>query len=161
MSSVERYKAVDYQTGTPPRAFGSETEFTDNSNFVELYLAYLDSYHLIPEPTNLMNVIEDSYVVSFNNYANPYDVTTINGGRLYLDSETLEFATPECSSPKELVLHERVGERITYETLARAALRLNEPNLNVFKRSAMPMFIAVTRFSYLRTASETTKTIRV
>ncbi|MDQ5982151.1 MAG: proteasome accessory factor [Patescibacteria group bacterium] len=135
MSSVERYKAVDYQTGTPPRAFGSETEFTDNSNFVELYLAYLDSYHLIPEPTNLMNVIEDSYVVSFNNYANPYDVTTINGGRLYLDSETLEFATPECSSPKELVLHERVGERITYETLARAALRLNEPNLNVFKRS--------------------------
>ena len=133
--SNERYRAVDYQTGTPPRAFGSETEYTDNSNFIESYLVSLDSYYLGSAPANLFDVMDTSYFVSYNSHYNPYDVTTTNGGRLYLDCETLEFATPECRTPKELVLHERAGEQIVYETLDRAANELRQPNLNVFKRS--------------------------
>jgi proteasome accessory factor A len=36
----------------------------------------------------------------------------LNGGRYYVDGAHPEYATPECSDPKELVLYEKAGERI-------------------------------------------------
>lgn len=37
------------------------------------------------------------------------DSFTRHGGRLYIDLEYLEHASPECSSPEEAVIHDRVG----------------------------------------------------
>src|SRR5438093_1545981 len=36
----------------------------------------------------------------------------MNGARLYVDGAHLEYSTPECSSPLELVAYERAGEEI-------------------------------------------------
>ncbi len=40
-----------------------------------------------------------------------------NGGRLYIDSGHLEYATPECRTLRELVAHEAAGERIVIQAL--------------------------------------------
>ncbi len=40
-----------------------------------------------------------------------------NGGRLYIDSGHLEYATPECRTLKELVAQEIAGERLVLEAL--------------------------------------------
>ncbi len=40
-----------------------------------------------------------------------------NGGRLYVDGAHPEYATPECTNPREIVAHERAGERIAAECL--------------------------------------------
>ncbi len=135
MSNAESYREIDFKTGMPPRAFGSETEYTDNSNFLESYLTVFENYGIYPATSDLMEVMDQSYIVSFNEAYSLYDMTTVNGGRLYLDAETLEFATPECRTPKELVLHERAGEQIAYRALQSAAEKLNQPSLNVYKRS--------------------------
>ena len=41
-----------------------------------------------------------------------------NGGRLYLNSGHLEFATPECRSLEDLVAAERAGDQILVQTVA-------------------------------------------
>ncbi len=40
-----------------------------------------------------------------------------NGGRLYVDGAHPEYSTPECTNPREVVAHERAGERIAAECL--------------------------------------------
>jgi proteasome accessory factor A len=40
-----------------------------------------------------------------------------NGGRLYVDGAHPEYATPECTNPRELVAFERAGERILAQCL--------------------------------------------
>ncbi len=40
-----------------------------------------------------------------------------NGGRLYVDGAHPEYSTPECSTPREVVAFERVGERILAQSL--------------------------------------------
>jgi hypothetical protein len=43
-----------------------------------------------------------------------------NGARLYLDvGSHPEYATPECDSPYEVVVHDKAGERILEELVAR------------------------------------------
>ncbi len=44
-----------------------------------------------------------------------------NGGRLYVDGAHPEYSTPECTNPRELVIYERVGERIAAQCLSQAA----------------------------------------
>ena len=41
-----------------------------------------------------------------------------NGARYYVDHAHPEYSTPECSSPRELVVHDRAGERILERSLA-------------------------------------------
>jgi proteasome accessory factor A len=36
----------------------------------------------------------------------------LNGGRLYVDGAHPEYSTPECTHPRQVVLYEKVGERI-------------------------------------------------
>lgn len=38
-----------------------------------------------------------------------------NGARLYVDGSHLEYSTPECLSPLQLIAYERAGERIAFE----------------------------------------------
>jgi proteasome accessory factor A len=51
-----------------------------------------------------------------------------NGARYYVDHAHLEYSTPECSTPLELVAHDRAGERVLLASMlaARRALPTGE-----------------------------------
>jgi proteasome accessory factor A len=54
-----------------------------------------------------------------------------NGARLYLDvGSHPEYATPECDDVKELVAHDKAGERILEGLLAAAEIRLHEEGIS-------------------------------
>ena len=64
-----------------------------------------------------------------------------NGGRLHLDvASRPEYATPECGSAPDLVVHDKAGERILEGLLADAGQRLREEgdagDISVFKTGA-------------------------
>src|SRR3989440_6779459 len=50
-----------------------------------------------------------------------------NGARLYNDHGHPEYATPECSNLRDLVAHDRAGERIVWECAKRRAESLGVP----------------------------------
>src|SRR5712664_1821591 len=53
-----------------------------------------------------------------------------NGARLYLDvGSHPEYATPECDSIEDLVVHDKAGERILEQLLASAEQRLREEGI--------------------------------
>jgi proteasome accessory factor A len=66
-----------------------------------------------------------------------------NGGRLHLDvAGRPEYATPECGSVLDLVVHDKAGERIVEGLLADFGQRLREEgiagDISVFKANAAP-----------------------
>ena len=66
-----------------------------------------------------------------------------NGGRLHLDVVSYpEYATPECGSVLDLVVHDKAGERIVEGLLVDAGQRLREAgiagDISVFKSNAGP-----------------------
>ena len=66
-------------------------------------------------------------VVSWGRSSN---VFLANGARLYLDvGSHPEYATPECDSVRELVVHDKAGERILEELLISAEQRLSEEGI--------------------------------
>ena len=66
-------------------------------------------------------------VVSWGRSSN---VFLANGARLYLDvGSHPEYATPECDSVHDLVVHDKAGERILEELLASAEQRLREEGI--------------------------------
>src|SRR5919109_1378184 len=67
-------------------------------------------------------------VVSWGRSSN---VFLANGARLYLDvGSHPEYATPECDSIRELVAHDKAGERILEHLLSAAELRLHEEGIS-------------------------------
>jgi proteasome accessory factor A len=53
-----------------------------------------------------------------------------NGARLYLDvGSHPEYATPECDSPRQVVIHDKAGERIVEELVVAAEARLAEEGI--------------------------------
>src|SRR4026207_1406206 len=53
-----------------------------------------------------------------------------NGARLYLDvGSHPEYATPECDDVREVVAHDKAGERLLEHLLAAAELRLHEEGI--------------------------------
>ena len=53
-----------------------------------------------------------------------------NGARLYLDvGSHPEYATPECDSPRQAIIHDKAGERIVEELVLAAETRLAEEGL--------------------------------
>ncbi len=53
-----------------------------------------------------------------------------NGARLYLDvGSHPEYATPECDSPRQVVLHDKAGERIVEDLVLAAEQRLAEEGI--------------------------------
>jgi proteasome accessory factor A len=53
-----------------------------------------------------------------------------NGARLYLDvGSHPEYATPECDSPREVIVHDKAGERILEELVKAAEQRLHEEGI--------------------------------
>ncbi len=66
-------------------------------------------------------------VVSWGRSSN---VFLANGARLYLDvGSHPEYATPECDSIYDLVVHDKAGERILEQLLGSAELRLREEGI--------------------------------
>ncbi len=66
-------------------------------------------------------------VVSWGRSSN---VFLANGARLYLDvGSHPEYATPECDSVHDLVVHDKAGERILEQLLASAEQRLREEGI--------------------------------
>ncbi|MBS3941770.1 MAG: Pup--protein ligase [Actinobacteria bacterium] len=54
-----------------------------------------------------------------------------NGARLYLDvGSHPEYATPECDSPRQAVIHDKAGERIVEDLVLGAEQRLHEEGIS-------------------------------
>jgi len=47
-----------------------------------------------------------------------------NGARFYVDHAHPEFSTPECSNPRDVVMYEKAGEQILYQSLVEANTHL-------------------------------------
>ncbi|USN96194.1 MAG: proteasome accessory factor PafA2 family protein [Candidatus Nomurabacteria bacterium] len=123
------YAFDDYRNDLPPRAMGSETEYTNDCNVEKL----LNRSHYGGLNRKLTHFIHPRYFISPGRHTAPSAVTS-NGGEVYLDVTVLEYATPECTSSEELVLHERSGEQIICDTIARIGLS-NRLQPKVYKRS--------------------------
>lgn len=96
------------------RIFGIETEYgvTCNSQGVRTLTPDEVARHLFRR------------VVAWGRSSN---VFLTNGSRLYLDvGSHPEYATAECDSLRDLVIHDRAGERILEELIADAQLRMAE-----------------------------------
>jgi len=65
-----------------------------------------------------------------------YDCWLKNGGRVYLDRQYTEYATPECETIKELTLAERAGERIITKIFS----NLEQESLYILKRTSSAEF---------------------
>ena len=80
------------QNGMPRRTMGTETEYTTRIS------------------ESLEDAVDDRYVAHVNRAD---EVWTKNGGRMYIDFGTVvEYATPECTSGDQVLLHERIGQMV-------------------------------------------------
>jgi Pup amidohydrolase len=60
-----------------------------------------------------------------------------NGARYYVDHAHPEYSTPECLSPRELVTHDKAGERVLERSLEVVALDLpSTPTLSIYKNNS-------------------------
>jgi hypothetical protein len=137
MEHSEAYTFEDYRDGMPPRAFGSETEFTNDKNSSRLFTQVKDNGVSL----------DKKYLYRLASYADPEHFVSTGrdlresaifstGGELYIDVGMYEYATPECTSPNEVVAHERAGETVLLDTLARIdEQHRHETKTNLYKRS--------------------------
>jgi|GEM_PF-3856765 len=120
MSTSGRYSFEDYRDAMPPRVFGGEIEYGTDTNIEDIFRydiskgQYGEDLARFADPQYLLADIGDS---------ERFYLTT--GGELYLDVGNLEYATPECLSPDELVQHERAGEQLVGEFVNRTAKELH------------------------------------
>ena len=60
-----------------------------------------------------------------------------NGARYYVDHAHPEYSTPECLSPRDLVVHDKAGERILERSLEVVAADMPQaPRLSVYKNNS-------------------------
>ena len=60
-----------------------------------------------------------------------------NGARYYVDHAHPEYSTPECLTPRELVVHDKAGERILERSLVEVAAQLPDaPGLVIYKNNS-------------------------
>ncbi|MGH2596597.1 MAG: depupylase/deamidase Dop [Actinomycetota bacterium] len=60
-----------------------------------------------------------------------------NGARYYVDHAHPEYSTPECITPRELVIHDKAGERVMERSLDEVVRELpNGPRLSVYKNNS-------------------------
>jgi Pup amidohydrolase len=63
------------------------------------------------------------------------DLVLPNGARFYNDHTHPEYSTPECRSLKDLLAHDRAGERIVQRAAARRNHALGGPHVQVYKNN--------------------------
>lgn len=125
MEGYGRNTVDDFRNGFPARAFGTEVEYT-HPNSVMWPISRRDS------STRLTDFINPERLVSFGRNAKTSAIIN-TGGEIYIDS-SFEFASPECVTPQELVLHERMGEQVVAEMVANIAEYKDLDKIKVFKR---------------------------
>ena len=60
-----------------------------------------------------------------------------NGARYYVDHAHPEYSTPECATPRQLVVHDKAGERILERSLDEVGAQLPEgPRLSIYKNNS-------------------------
>ena len=60
-----------------------------------------------------------------------------NGARYYVDHAHPEYSTPECITPRELVVHDKAGERILERSLHEVAQVMpSAPRLSIYKNNS-------------------------
>ena len=60
-----------------------------------------------------------------------------NGARYYVDHAHPEYSTPECLTPRELVVHDKAGERILERSLHEVARAMpGAPPLSIYKNNS-------------------------
>src|SRR6476469_1537096 len=92
-------------------------------------------------PTLLQDTDESSYYeidrkrpLSFEEIKS--DLVLSNGARFYNDHAHPEYSTPECTTLRQIVAHEKAGERILAECARRRTLNLSEGNeVRLFKNN--------------------------
>ncbi len=63
------------------------------------------------------------------------DLVLPNGARFYNDHTHPEYSTPECRSLKDLIAHDRAGERIVQRAAARRNRDLGGPHVQLYKNN--------------------------
>jgi proteasome accessory factor PafA2 len=63
------------------------------------------------------------------------NVILTNGARLYVDHAHPEFSTPEVTTPRDIVIWDKAGERIMEEAAERAATVPGAPRLQLYKNN--------------------------
>jgi proteasome accessory factor A len=63
------------------------------------------------------------------------DLTLSNGARFYNDHTHPEYSTPECRSLKDLVIHDKAGERILQECANRRNAQIGGPAVQLYKNN--------------------------
>jgi Pup amidohydrolase len=65
------------------------------------------------------------------------NVVLPNGARYYVDHAHPEYSTPECITPRELVIHDKAGERILERSLDEVlAVMPSAPPLSIYKNNS-------------------------
>src|ERR687898_2139678 len=60
-----------------------------------------------------------------------------NGARYYVDHAHPEYSTPECITPRSLVVHDKAGERILERSLREVATAMpSAPQLAIYKNNS-------------------------
>jgi Pup amidohydrolase len=60
-----------------------------------------------------------------------------NGARYYVDHAHPEYSTPECLTPRELVIHDKAGERILERSMQEVATAMpSAPPLSIYKNNS-------------------------
>jgi proteasome accessory factor A len=60
-----------------------------------------------------------------------------NGARYYVDHAHPEYSTPECTTPRDLVVHDKAGERILERSMREVAAAMpNAPQLSIYKNNS-------------------------
>ncbi|MGI8694249.1 MAG: depupylase/deamidase Dop [Geodermatophilaceae bacterium] len=63
------------------------------------------------------------------------NVILTNGARLYVDHAHPEYSTPEVTTPRDLVLWDKAGERVMAEAARRAASVPSQPAIQLYKNN--------------------------
>ena len=60
-----------------------------------------------------------------------------NGARYYVDHAHPEYSTPECITPRQLVVHDKAGERVLERSLHEVAQAMpSAPRLSIYKNNS-------------------------
>ncbi len=118
------------------RVIGTETEFgiaAKDSSAVDPVsgsIAVIGHYPGLPAPAAMWDYEQENPLLDARgfevdgererpnpDYNRQLNKVLANGGRLYVDGAHPEYSTPECSSAREIVAFERIGERILAKCL--------------------------------------------
>lgn len=134
MSGHPQYTYDDFEYSMPPRVFGSETEYSTNTDIERIFGGGGSRTH------NMLDYADPRYLVGMGRQT-LNSVVFSTGGELYYDGGPIEYATPECRTPKELTRHERAGEELTNSLITNISLNLGEP-ARLTKRSGYADVVA-------------------